>query len=767
MPVITFQDFGLGKDLRKGASVADVNRLRELKNGYVTTGKAIQKRPGTSLVATLETGTHGLVPALGKLNTFTEAGAITHANSLFEAHQVVGSNVNPKVFTGSGLDDLTSGGSYIGTGTPTFTIEIDGKVTGSLTEMAKENVAPITAMALDTATTTTITSVGHGLTNGNSVIITGTTSYEGTFTVASVSTDTFVITDTFVADDATGQWELNPNPSSSLSTITSAAHGLSNADEVTITGTTGYNGTFAVSGVTTNTFAIEIVFSNDDATGTFEKIPNTFKWKKDSGSFTTGVAITALTQTLQEGVQVLFGSKTGHTIGDSWGVGISSSVMASKVHFGDVFNGFIYVTVEYTNGTVLHHYLDGSTITKITDANCPQSKGVVKVESKIWAINGDTVSFSATGNPRDWTTAEDAGFLPVGLKQRGADESLALGQYQVNKLIIFFKDGAQLWTVDPDPALHVFSQLLPGSSTRYHRGISNLFQDLYFLSDFGFRSVSEAALTGNQAEFDIGSPIDSIIQPLLPIADTHQPQAIFNPRLGQFMVKTGTTVYTFTFSRTAKISAWGGYEYPWVIDDIAVLDGEVYLRSGDNVYKSDDLLFMDGVETGKAITVLASDGSTGTTVTSTAHGRATGDRVTIAGTTSYNGTFLITSATTNTFDIATAFVANDATGTYTVGTPFECEIELPFFDAKRPGVMKIWRGLDTVTEGEARVQLKFDPRDATAISDEIVLSGDTRPDELSPVEIASTSLAVVIKNNNDEDFRLDAISLSYENLNAL
>ena len=98
MPVITFQDFGLGKDLRKGASVADVNRLRELKNGYVTTGKAIRKRPGTSLIAKLETGTTGLIPGLGKLHTFTEVMGITHANALFEAHQVSGSNVNPAVF---------------------------------------------------------------------------------------------------------------------------------------------------------------------------------------------------------------------------------------------------------------------------------------------------------------------------------------------------------------------------------------------------------------------------------------------------------------------------------------------------------------------------------------------------------------------------------------------------------------------------------------------------------------------------------------------
>ena len=35
MPVITFTDFSFGKDLRKGVSTSDANRLRELKNGFI------------------------------------------------------------------------------------------------------------------------------------------------------------------------------------------------------------------------------------------------------------------------------------------------------------------------------------------------------------------------------------------------------------------------------------------------------------------------------------------------------------------------------------------------------------------------------------------------------------------------------------------------------------------------------------------------------------------------------------------------------------
>ncbi len=62
----------------------------------------------------------------------------------------------------------------------------------------------ITAFASATSTTTTVTAT-HTLLAGDRVVITGTTSYDGTYDVVSISTTvSFVITKAFVADDATG-----------------------------------------------------------------------------------------------------------------------------------------------------------------------------------------------------------------------------------------------------------------------------------------------------------------------------------------------------------------------------------------------------------------------------------------------------------------------------------------------------------------------------------------------------------------------------------
>jgi hypothetical protein len=62
----------------------------------------------------------------------------------------------------------------------------------------------ITAFAQASSTTTTVTAK-HTLLAGDKVEISGTTSYDGTYDVVSVTgTTSFVITKTFVADDATG-----------------------------------------------------------------------------------------------------------------------------------------------------------------------------------------------------------------------------------------------------------------------------------------------------------------------------------------------------------------------------------------------------------------------------------------------------------------------------------------------------------------------------------------------------------------------------------
>jgi len=52
-----------------------------------------------------------------------------------------------------------------------------------------------------------------------------------------------------------------------------------------------------------------------------EATPDTFRWRKDGGAWTSGVAITGAAQTLSDDQTVTFAATTGHTSGDKWVIG--------------------------------------------------------------------------------------------------------------------------------------------------------------------------------------------------------------------------------------------------------------------------------------------------------------------------------------------------------------------------------------------------------------------------------------------------------------
>lgn len=461
MPAITFSDFKLGLDLRKGASVSEANRLRVLDNGYITTGGTIHKRPGLVLQTVLETGTKGLRAANGKLHTFYATGSITHADTTFVANKV--------------------------------------------------------------------------------------------------------------------------------------AHPTLPAMEV------------------------------------------------------------------------------------------------AKVHYADVFNGYIYASVQYNNGDIRHHYLDGSSPTHIADTNCPNTAAVTKKASKIFAVKDDVVRFSKTNNPRDWTEASNAGFLGVGVQQSGVTYPTALGEYAGN-LVVFFPDSAQVWSVDPDPSLMKFIQGVDVGCP-YPYGAANMAGDVFFCSYDGVRSITTQSTTGNLIDVDVGSPIDKAISPYLtPSANV---KAFYFRGGGQFWIMIGAQAYVYSFSRTAKISAWSRYEFSYEITAVTELNGELYFRAGDSVYRFDK------------------------------------------------------EATTD------------------AGVIFPVTVEFPYLDFQSPGVLKMIRGMDAVMVGECDIAHRFDARQPDFITPETTLSGDTRPGELTPVEIMSVGIAPVITSATDADFELHALTYNFDKMGAL
>ncbi len=458
MPTISFNRFDGGIDLRKGRAESDANRMRMLKNCYVTTGWQIRKRPGVTKVATLETGTTGLFAHKGQLHTFyCAATAITHANTLFNANQ----------------------------------------------------------LKLDT----------------------------------------------------------------------------------------GYT------------------------------------------------AITSLR-------------------------GVVS------------FNNNLYVSARHTGPIYRHHYLDGAAVTMVVDANCPNGSSIAKGAEKIFCAQLENVHFCATNAPRDWTTANDAGFLPTGRQTSGASTTAsALGIHR-NKLAVFAEDSIQTWNIDPDPTRMSFDQAIKGIGIRGFRHVEEVGGELFFLSNFGIRAVRTQMYQELIEDTDVGSPIDELVDEQADL--TSHRITVHYERGGQFWSIMGDTAFVFSYSKTSKLSAWSIYEFAFSIDWAAVLNGELYLRSGDDVYKVQEDTFTDD------------------------------------------------------------------------GSIYPVSGMTPYLSFKRPGILKSITGLDVVSDGTADYKVYFDSRDDTALMAISSVANDTRPGGLIPVGASGTEIAVGFTNEDDQDFRLDAINLHYE-----
>lgn len=319
----------------------------------------------------------------------------------------------------------------------------------------------------------------------------------------------------------------------------------------------------------------------------------------------------------------------------------------TKVHALEVFEGFLYAAVEYDIGETKHHYFDsvtawtaltarvlgdfrrptvangyryevttagttaagepawpttvGGTVVDgtvtwtcrsfaIVDTKCPNSKIVMTSSDKIFSASSTVLRFCATANARDWTTAADAGFKPVGTQQTGLSTVTALAPFQKN-IAVFFADGAQVWTSDPDPANINLDQRIYNIGTRYAKSPIVVATDTFFLSDQGIRSITISTQLLNTQDSDVGAPIDDLVVETLTAGI--DPFSVFYPGLGQWWVIIGSVVWVYSFSRSSKVATWSKYIYPVTIEAAAQLDGELYVRSANSVYRVDKMATND------------------------------------------------------------------------------------------------------------------------------------------------------------------------------
>lgn len=146
--------------------------------------------------------------------------------------------------------------------------------------------------------------------------------------------------------------------------------------------------------------------------------------------------------------------------------------------------------------------------TNVVDANCPKTGQMVTAAGRVFQVSddGQTVRFCKVADPTDWTTAGNAGFLPVAQYFASGQKAYALGLYQ-SKLAVFTDQSIQLWTVDPDPTAMALDRVVDGVGTRHHSSIVSLYGDLLFLSESGVRSLTTLSNALFPSDVDVGLPI--------------------------------------------------------------------------------------------------------------------------------------------------------------------------------------------------------------------------------------------------------------------
>lgn len=246
-----------------------------------------------------------------------------------------------------------------------------------------------------------------------------------------------------------------------------------------------------------------------------------------------------------------------------------------------LFAGAMYAVARTDIG--LKHFYSGSAV---ADDNCPHGATAIPIASKVFAGDAQgVVRFSATDAPADWTATDDAGFLPTNRKTRSLSAVAALGEFD-GLLVVSTGDAAQLWEVDPDPAMMRFQKTIAVGQVGGDTG-ANVGADFFFLSQPGVRSIVLNAQSGNAMDLDVGVPVDRLALELMASGDG-QLFARYLPSLGQFWLVRGTRALVYSFSRTAKVYAWSEYQFPWALAGVADFAGSTYLRStAGDIYQLD------------------------------------------------------------------------------------------------------------------------------------------------------------------------------------
>ena len=336
---------------------------------------------------------------------------------------------------------------------------------------------------------------------------------------------------------------------------------------------------------------------------------------------------------------------------------------------------------------------------RIEDPNCPTSKVTTIIASKVFKADGDIVRFSATANPRDWTTTQDAGYLPTGLQQANANDAAVLATYRGN-LAAFNASSFQMWQVDPDPEAMAILDQMDGIGSSWQKAAQPVANDLFYLSQLGVRTVGIANAAENLAAGDVGSPVDDLIRAELALGG--RIVSTYYPGAGQFWLafarEAVTSVHVYTMSQLGRRGAWSRYEFPFSVEAFAQLGDDLYIRHGNAISIVSEAVSYDE----------ASGGDSGI------------EQI-----------------------------------------PFPGLVWWPWLDFGTPGQTKMLEAFDYVGTGQGpSISVGYDQRSLSAFTPGYQLVSDTMPGGMVPIPVAAPTLSVRLAFAGGQKWNVQSVLLS-------
>jgi hypothetical protein len=281
---------------------------------------------------------------------------------------------------------------------------------------------------------------------------------------------------------------------------------------------------------------VKVGFWSESGVGGGDTRVDSLSWNYTSASAPSGLIFEA-TQVglgISAGIEPVWPSAPGIPVND--GTVVWEGVIANRVVW-EASPIMVSGATEPTWPEVVGESVTDGTVSwetvslRVEDENCPNSKVVTIASSKVYAADDDIVRFSATVNPLDWTTPDDAGYLPSGLNQFGSNRTAVLNTYRGN-LVSFSASTFQNWQVDPDPANMALLDAMEGIGSTWQQAAHPVANDLFYLAALGVRTVGISAGTSNLAAGDAGMPIDPLVQAAMTVSV--RPLSTYLPSEGQY-----------------------------------------------------------------------------------------------------------------------------------------------------------------------------------------------------------------------------------------